>query len=160
MNRRPLQQVPSHSPSHGTVFSVLPPRPVFLTVDQFSKRNPAFTPPALRNLIFKAVPRESSKGEIPGNGLIEAGAILRVGRKVLIDEDRFFEWVRGQNGLRQELVSNAPRIKVESSTPSTLLHSRRSQESVCENCNGAGMDPNTSEECGRCRGTSHEPRDE
>lgn len=71
----------------------LPPYPVFLTVEQFSARNPAFTAPALRNLIFKAEPRQSSKGEIPGNGLAEAGAIVRLGRRVLIDEAKFLAWV-------------------------------------------------------------------
>lgn len=49
---------------------------------------------ALRHLIFKATPRTSSKGEaIPTNGLVECGAIIRVGRKVLIDLDKFDEWV-------------------------------------------------------------------
>lgn len=67
------------------------------TTKQFSAKYPAFTEASLRNLIFKAEPRRSTKGEICGNGLIEAGAILRIGRKVLIDEDRFFEWVRRQN---------------------------------------------------------------
>ena len=46
------------------------PLPSYRTIEQFSERHPAFTPPALRNLIFKASPRQSSKGEIPGNGLI------------------------------------------------------------------------------------------
>ena len=70
-----------------------PPFPVFLTVEQFSERNPAFSPAALRNLIFKARPRESSIGEIPGNGLAECGAILRLGRRVLLDELKFLDWV-------------------------------------------------------------------
>jgi len=74
-----------------------PPLPVY-TVSQFSVRNPAFTESALRNLIFKADERQSSKGVISGNGLIECGAILRVGRKVLIHEERFFNWVNEQNG--------------------------------------------------------------
>ena len=69
---------------------------VFLTVRQFSERHPAFTEPSVRNLIFKADQRESSLGTIPGNGLIEAGAIVRIGRKVLISEKRFFAWVEGQ----------------------------------------------------------------
>jgi hypothetical protein len=69
------------------------PRPVYLTVEQFSERNPAFTPPALRNLIFKAEPRQSSRGEIPGNGLAEAGAVIRLGRRVLLDESKFLAWV-------------------------------------------------------------------
>ena len=71
-----------------------------LTVGLFCERNPSFSQPAMRNLIWKAEERYSSKGEIPGNGLLEAGAILRVGRKVLIDEERFFEWVRKQNEVR------------------------------------------------------------
>jgi hypothetical protein len=68
------------------------------TVAQFRVAHPAFSESALRNLIFKAEPRHTSKGEISGNGLIDAGAIVRIGRKVLIDEDRFFDWVRQQNG--------------------------------------------------------------
>jgi hypothetical protein len=70
------------------------------TTRQFSSKHLAFTQPALRNLIWKAQRRQSTKGEIPGNGLIEAGAIVRIGRKVLIDEERFFDWVRQQNQER------------------------------------------------------------
>lgn len=66
------------------------------TVSQFSERHRAFTQLALRNLVFKATPRNSSKGEIPGNGLLECGAIIRLGRKILIDEERFFQWVQAQ----------------------------------------------------------------
>lgn len=77
-------------------FPELPPRPVYLTVAQFSERNPAFTEPSLRNYIFKADARESTLGTIPGNGLIESGAIVRLGRKVLIHEGRFFDWVESQ----------------------------------------------------------------
>ncbi len=75
-----------------------PARPVF-TVRQFAGRNPAFTEAAIRNLVFKADSRHSTRGEIPGNGLIEAGAIVRIGRKVLIDEDAFFAWVDTQKGV-------------------------------------------------------------
>ena len=45
------------------------------TVEQFSDKEPAFTPSALRNLIFKAEPRMSINGMVSGNGLIECGAI-------------------------------------------------------------------------------------
>lgn len=66
----------------------------YYTVAQFAERNPAFTGPAMRNLIFKADPQDLPSGETaPGNGLLEAGAILRLGRKVLVNEDRFFEWL-------------------------------------------------------------------
>jgi hypothetical protein len=84
----------------AAALQISPPRATFSTVELFAERHPAFTPAALRNLIFKAEPRKSSLGEIPGNGLIEAGAILRVGRKVLIDEDQFFAWVRRKNSAR------------------------------------------------------------
>ena len=68
----------------------------YATVRQFAERNPAFSEASVRNLVFKADSRESSLGRIPGNGLIEAGAIVRIGRKVLISEQRFFAWVEGQ----------------------------------------------------------------
>ena len=71
-------------------------RPIYKTVEQFSKDNPAFSPSALRNLIFKADERVSTNGVIAGNGLLEAGAIIRIGRKVLIDESRFYAWVQRQ----------------------------------------------------------------
>ena len=67
------------------------------TVEQFSQRNPAFTLAALRNLIFKAEPRYSSKGIVPGNGLLECGAVIRIGRKVLIDDHRFLIWATTQS---------------------------------------------------------------
>ena len=65
------------------------------TVKQFALAYPAFTELAMRNLIFKAGKRSSSKGEISGNGLLESGAIIRLGRRILIDEQAFFAWVRG-----------------------------------------------------------------
>ena len=76
--------------------------PAVFTVEQFSGRHEAFTPPALRNYIHKSQPRINADGEtVPGNGLIEAGAILRIGRKVLIHEQRFFEWLDAQQRGRK-----------------------------------------------------------
>ena len=73
------------------------------TVAQFAKKNPAFTEAALRNLIFKAESRESSRGTIHGNGLIESRALVRYGRKILIHEARFFEWLDSiQSGVEAE----------------------------------------------------------
>ena len=69
------------------------------TVRQFSSKFPA-SAAALRNLIFKAGTRHSTTGEIAGNGMIEVGAIVRIGRKVLIDEGPFFNCVRALNGGR------------------------------------------------------------
>jgi hypothetical protein len=56
------------------------------TVRQFAEEHDGFREPSLRWLIFKA----------KENGLERAGAIVRVGRKVLIDEDRFFAWIDAQ----------------------------------------------------------------
>ena len=64
------------------------------TVEQFAQVEPAFTSAALRNLIFKAGSRESTKGTIPGNGLIECGAVIRSGRKVMIHRTKFLAWVQ------------------------------------------------------------------
>ena len=67
---------------------------VFLTVRQFAEKHPAFPQGSLRSLIFHASPRHSSQGRIDGNGL--DAALIRIGRKVLINEARFFEWVEKQ----------------------------------------------------------------
>ncbi len=49
---------------------------------------------ALRHMIFAASPRYNSKGaKVSGNGMEEAGVIIRLGRKVLIDLDRFDQWL-------------------------------------------------------------------
>jgi hypothetical protein len=49
----------------------------------------------LRHAIFDATNRIGSGGSVvPGNGL--APAIIRVGRRVLIDLDRFDEWLEAQ----------------------------------------------------------------
>lgn len=96
MHTQPQQQPNEIASAIKAAFPDYPSRPVYFTVAQFAKRNPAFTEPALRNLVFKADARESTRGTIPGNGLIEAGAIVRLGRKVLIHETRFFAWLEGQ----------------------------------------------------------------
>ena len=69
--------------------------PVLSTIRQFSEKYPAFSQGSLRNLIHLSTERYSSKGKIPGNGLDMA--LLRIGRKRLIDDVRFFEWVELQN---------------------------------------------------------------
>jgi hypothetical protein len=73
-----------------------PPRRIF-TLKAFAERHASFlTLPAITNQVFKAKTRKSTKGEIPGNGLEEAGAIVRLAGRVLIDEDRYFAWVDAQ----------------------------------------------------------------
>ena len=75
--------------------SLTQPR-TLLTVRQFAKKHPAFQQGSLRNLIFLAESRNTSKGKIAGNGLDVA--LVRIGRKLLIDEARFFSWVDAQQG--------------------------------------------------------------
>lgn len=70
-----------------------PPRRLF-TLKAFADRHASFlTLPALTNQVFKAKSRQSSRGEIPGNGLEEAGAIVRLAGRVLIDEEGYFAWI-------------------------------------------------------------------
>ncbi|MBD9356812.1 hypothetical protein [Methylomonas albis] len=55
----------------------------YLTVELFNKKHPAFPVGTLRHYIFY---QES-------NGLKKAGAIFKMGRKVLIKESAFFDWL-------------------------------------------------------------------
>ena len=86
----------------NTVYQPIEQRPSYKTVEQFSNDNPCFTTSSLRNLIFKADERQSTNGVIAGNGLLVVGAIVRVGRKVLINEDRFYQWIEAQNAGSQK----------------------------------------------------------
>ena len=63
--------------------------PNLFTIRQFCGKHGAFTTGGLRHLIF----HEHS------NGLHRSRSIIRLGRKVLIDEERFFKWVSDQNGV-------------------------------------------------------------
>lgn len=73
--------------------------PRLATVDKAAEvfANAGETPAAIRANIFKAADRFNSRGEkINGNGLAAAGAIIRRGRKVLIDLDRYGAWLAGR----------------------------------------------------------------
>lgn len=70
--------------------------PIHLSVAQFTHKHPAYPVGTLRDLIFFSKPRDGR----PGNGFEDA--FLRLGRKVLIDEERFFECVANQaRGAKQ-----------------------------------------------------------
>lgn len=88
---------PTNSPADRTL----------LSVRQFSEKHPAFSPAGLRHLIFLSEERESTKSKLPGNGLKESGAILRAGRKLLIDEQRFFTWLDQQNRVSAPMEGTA-----------------------------------------------------
>ncbi|MDO9268167.1 MAG: hypothetical protein Q7T96_03535 [Methylobacter sp.] len=61
--------------------------PTLLTVKQFSDKHLAFPMGGLRHRIF----HEET------NGLKKSGAIIRNGRRVLINEEKFFVWLEAQN---------------------------------------------------------------
>jgi len=58
--------------------------PTLLTVNQFSEKHPAFPHGGLRHRIFHA----------ETNGLKASGALIRNGRRILIDEEKFFDWLK------------------------------------------------------------------
>lgn len=62
--------------------------PEFLTVRQFADKHPAFTNGGIRSLMFYR-----------GDDAEKAGAVVRFGRRILIDESRFLTWVR-EGGAR------------------------------------------------------------
>lgn len=54
------------------------------------------TTAAIQGQIFKSQDRIDSKGrKIPGNGLAASGAIIRRGRRVLVDVDKYAAWLTG-----------------------------------------------------------------
>jgi hypothetical protein len=65
-----------------------------LTVKQFADAHPAFTEAGIRWQIFNE----------KHNGLAESGAILRRGRRVYIDVDRYFAWLDQSNGVQAAAV--------------------------------------------------------
>jgi len=72
--------------------------PTLSTVKNLPSFFPAIglTVPAVHGQIFKSQDRFDSKGrKIPGNGLAETGAIIRRGRKVLIDVAKYAAWLSG-----------------------------------------------------------------
>ena len=79
--------------------------PNLATVENAAKHfaNAGQTPGAIRCNVFKAEDRLNSRGEkIPGNGLAAHGAIIRRGRRVLIDLNRYGAWLAGQAPMTTE----------------------------------------------------------
>lgn len=80
--------------------SNLPKLATLSTVKNLPSFFPAagLTTPAVHSHIFKSQDRFDSKGRrIPGNGLAKTGAIIRRGRKVLIDVDKYAQWLSGND---------------------------------------------------------------
>lgn len=55
---------------------------ILVTIAQLAEKCPGLTQPAIRWLIFNS----------KENGLAQSGAIMRNGRRILIDVDKFFSW--------------------------------------------------------------------
>jgi len=60
--------------------------PIYSTVKQFCQRHPAFTQGGIRFQIFNE----------KTNGLKDSGVIVRNGRRVLINEEKFFAWLESK----------------------------------------------------------------
>ena len=56
-----------------------------LSVIQLAQKQPALTTGGIRAWIFNE----------EKNGLKESGAIIRIGKKVMISEEKFFSWIEG-----------------------------------------------------------------
>jgi hypothetical protein len=97
-------------------------RPLY-TVPNFADKHRTFlTQAALRDQILKAAARVNSRGEkTETNGLAEAGAILRVGRRVLIDEERYFAWLDSRQ-------SNTPVRSLSARQPILSLTTRSEKD--------------------------------
>jgi len=66
--------------------------PNLFTVRQFAEKHPAFTEGSLRWLIFKAGSPVVDADHEHNSALNDA--LVRIGRRVLIDEIKFFQWAR------------------------------------------------------------------
>ncbi|WP_058530856.1 hypothetical protein [Legionella rubrilucens] len=60
--------------------------PSLFTVKQFCEKHPAFTHGGIRHLIFHA----------STNGLEKMRVLIRNGRRILINEAAFFNWISNQ----------------------------------------------------------------
>jgi hypothetical protein len=79
-----------------------------LTVRQVARANPAFTEASLRWLLFNSAT----------NGLDKDGVIIRLGKRVLIDRDKFGLWLIGRRVAaepqKEHTKETRPRIDRES----------------------------------------------
>lgn len=63
--------------------AVMPDNRHYLTVKQTAQKNEFISELALRKLIF----------ESETNGLAKSGAIKRIGRRILIEQTKFLDWI-------------------------------------------------------------------
>lgn len=98
MNAQTRQHTNETAQAIQAAYPELQQRRLF-TLPKFAEKYSDFTTlSAITNQVFKAQPRHSSKGVIPGNGMLDFGVIIRNGRRVLIDADAYFRWLDAQQG--------------------------------------------------------------
>ena len=68
--------------------------PTLFTVKQLCAKHQALAVGGVRFQIFNE----------KTNGLAESGAIVRIGRKVTIDEEKYFQWLVSLNGETQRVA--------------------------------------------------------
>ena len=74
-----------------------------LTIREFARKHPSHTEDSLKGIRFKARPRNSSIGEIPGN--IMDDAFIKVGSRLYVDEGKFFILLKAR--AKQERTTNS-----------------------------------------------------
>lgn len=95
------ETAPPGPPAAVSPAPTFPPLPRLCAIEEIPSAFPhaRLTPLAIRALVFRADDRRNSRGDLlPGNGLGCTGAIVRIGRKVLIDLDRFAAWLESHRG--------------------------------------------------------------
>lgn len=66
-------------------------------LSQMKRYSAVFTEQRLRALLVSARPRLSARGGyLPANGLYEAGAVVRVGKRIYFDTSSFEAWVQSK----------------------------------------------------------------
>lgn len=90
----------TNTPTANSTATIGPVSPCWIvTVDVLASiyADAGKTPSAIRADIFKAEDRLNSRGErIAGNGLAAHGALIKIGRKRLIDVHRYGNWLAGK----------------------------------------------------------------
>jgi len=97
--------------------------PTLSTVKQFPQKYPAFTEAGIRFIIFNS----------ETNGLKKSGALLRNGRRILIDEEKFFEWLQNNQKKSSDSISkikskNTPRIQINHGTKTLELSKEQNND--------------------------------
>jgi hypothetical protein len=105
----------------------------YSTVAIFCKNHTAFKPGGVRSWIFNE----------ETNGLKESGAVVRVGRKVLINDSLFFDWIESQNqGSKPVDVMNKYRRVVKSTEYSNVESTPKCNPSPhAASCNSSAKIP-------------------